>query len=1380
MATNEVTTVRCQTHVPISYSGANWRDEATSSGVARITVNGEVVLDAMGEDVYEWPIAKAGAYVFSHEADGFILKKVVRVIAPEVVIKREGDNLCKLTTADGGSEIRYTTDGSEPTRESALYTGPFQVSLLRLSFIRACTFGDGYPQGRTAVAAFTPIGSLVSSAESVATVDTRAGKGPLTIDGPVDVSWSGLWASDATADVVVEVDGQTLVTARGEGAELFYPLSVGSHVLMHTTYKDTQIVGAPLTATLVMSPVLGRGYVKDGAAVIPNGVTEIAEGAFAGKGDLRAVSIPSCVSNIAANAFAGCVNLTHVTLNGGINAGQRLSAVVVDGTNWTEDGETADGSQVYRSNVIADGQSTEIAFDIPSGMEQFVFSWKVGSESYCDKLAFYLDDDHVSEISGAIEDWLVVTNELDGAVHRARFVYSKDGSSSNPPDCGWVAVKSAAVSCTLAKMFPDSPIESVAFGENISVLPDHFFDGCEKLKTISLTDALKNFGDNDVREIGRRAGIDGLWVKDGWALGYIGEAEGEVAVPRGVRGIASYALEGQVAMTRVTLPASLESIGICAFSGCDALKQIVIPENVDSVGRDVFSDSSALTSVFWAGNAPRSVDEKLYGGSSKSLVSFVRSGSTGWGESGLPQSWPSIGESRSVRVWTTYPDVAWLVRFDLGACGERSGGGELEQMVADGGAAVAPTVRAYSEDGYAFNGWNREFSNVTESILVRAKYLKDGQDVGTGYSITSGGDGSWGVSQYSSPYEYPPRTTKKYSAGNIEIGDEVWLEMKVQGAGLVGFKWWINDSSDSGQYSTSWGTYAPWKVSVDGELKDATIYANGADWGFQSAEIGVYGEGEHIIRWSFVREADMSQFNGFAVGAISWKPASTYVTLRFNPNGGSCSISTKQHMSGEMLGVLPMPMREGYEFIGWFTAAVGGTQVTAATVVTKDVTYYAHWKSVVISAITYANLHGATHANPETYQEGTVVAFTPPSGRTGYTFTGWTPAAITADMTGAQTVTAGWRANSYQIAYYANGGAGTMTATDCEYDKEGEIAANGFTRSGYVFKGWATEENGEVVYQPGDKVTNLTSNAGGVVRLYAVWEVENVQNPVVTPSDGSIFKTESCTVTITCATEGAEIYYTTNGRTPRTTEANRYTGPFTISDTATIVAIAVKGEKTSEYVEATITKVIPEPLTLVGVLDEPKLADVTTGGDAEWLPIDDATAKVGGSCAMSGVLDDNGGEESTWLEAKVYGKGTLTFWWRVSCEPDPRVGKFTYDFASFVADDEVIVQKDGESDWAQVTKTFTTDGEHVIRWSYNTDGYPSDDYDGCVWVDGVAWSGSAAPEELPKPTVEGDEGATVTGDAETGFVIKPSEGTTSVEVTIPQGVDAAKVTVEVS
>ena len=49
---------------------------------------------------------------------------------------------------------------------------------------------------------------------------------------------------------------------------------------------------------------------------------------------------------------------------------------------------------------------------------------------------------------------------------------------------------------------------------------------------------------------------------------------------------------------------------------------------------------------------------------------------------------------------------------------------------------------------------------------------------------------------------------------------------------------------------------------------------------------------------------------------------------------------------GKPIGELPTAERDRYEFLGWFTAAVGGTQVTAATVVTKDVTFYAHWKRV--------------------------------------------------------------------------------------------------------------------------------------------------------------------------------------------------------------------------------------------------------------------------------------------------------------------------------------------------------------------------------------------------------------------------------------------------
>ena len=53
--------------------------------------------------------------------------------------------------------------------------------------------------------------------------------------------------------------------------------------------------------------------------------------------------------------------------------------------------------------------------------------------------------------------------------------------------------------------------------------------------------------------------------------------------------------------------------------------------------------------------------------------------------------------------------------------------------------------------------------------------------------------------------------------------------------------------------------------------------------------------------------------------------------------------------------------------------------------------------------------------------------------------------------------------------------------------------------------------------------------------------------------------------------------------------------------------------------------------------------------------------------------------------------------------------------------------------------------------------------------------------DLPRaPTIDGDEGATVEGDSETGYTVKPSEGNKEVVVTIPDGVEPEKVTVEVA
>lgn len=104
---------------------------------------------------------------------------------------------------------------------------------------------------------------------------------------------------------------------------------------------------------------------------------------------------------------------------------------------------------------------------------------------------------------------------------------------------------------------------------------------------------------------------------------------------------------------------------------------------------------------------------------------------------------------------------------------------------------------------------------------------------------------------------------------------------------------------------------------------------------------------------------------------------------------------------------------------------------------------------------------------------------------------------------------------------------------------------------------------------------NLNTITGGQYTYDAgtVEEVKTVETPVITPNGGEF--TGSATFEITCTTDDATIYYTTDGTDPAT-KGEAYTGKVTLTESATVKAIAMKeGWNNSELVEATFT-IIPE------------------------------------------------------------------------------------------------------------------------------------------------------------------------------------------------------------
>ena len=103
----------------------------------------------------------------------------------------------------------------------------------------------------------------------------------------------------------------------------------------------------------------------------------------------------------------------------------------------------------------------------------------------------------------------------------------------------------------------------------------------------------------------------------------------------------------------------------------------------------------------------------------------------------------------------------------------------------------------------------------------------------------------------------------------------------------------------------------------------------------------------------------------------------------------------------------------------------------------------------------------------------------------GYSFS----VTIPSGSTGIRDYTAHWTANTYTVHYNGNGGAGAMADSCFTYDESGNLRGNSFTKTGYVFAGWATSATGAVAYADGQSVLNVTQDNGGSVTLYAIWNV---------------------------------------------------------------------------------------------------------------------------------------------------------------------------------------------------------------------------------------------------------------------------------------------------
>ena len=255
-----------------------------------------------------------------------------------------------------------------------------------------------------------------------------------------------------------------------------------------------------------------------------------------------------------------------------------------------------------------------------------------------------------------------------------------------------------------------------------------------------------------------------------------------------------------------------------------------------------------------------------------------------------------------------------------------------------------------------------------------------------------------------------------------------------------------------------------------------------------------------------------------------WTNEPTYV-VSFEPNGAEGSPYV-QVMTNGVGGVLAPNrfVRVGYTFACWSNETAGvvrtfadGARITADLASPNETnTLWAVWQPIPTYAVSFEpnGAEGSPYVQVMTNGVGGVLTSNR-FARAGYTFACWSNATTRATFEDGQefktdlakpgetnSLLAVWRPIVYTLHFDGNGGTCGSDLADRKmaYGQSVEIVFNlekdkGVYREGYSLRFWSTNQNETVsgyVWNEANPLvlSNLTTEAGATVTLYAIWEPE--------------------------------------------------------------------------------------------------------------------------------------------------------------------------------------------------------------------------------------------------------------------------------------------------
>lgn len=314
--------------------------------------------------------------------------------------------------------------------------------------------------------------------------------------------------------------------------------------------------------------------------ILPNTITSIGNGAFAGCVGLRSINIPNTVKTIGDNAFNGCSVLSDIIIPESVESigknafykCEKITNITIPEGITTIEEHTFNGCSSINRITIPDtvtkicngafANCTELAgITIPSSVT------KIGDHvfSNCTKLTSIIIPESVVEVG----------------------IYLFSGCS-NLRD---VTIPSGIVEA-FNSVFGDSKkyLRNIIITGNLAEIPDNTFKSSSSLYSIELPDTVK--------AIGKYA----FWDC---------EKLNKINIPNGVTTIGDYAFTICATLTTVNIPSTVTSIGENAFGDCDSLKSIEIPSNI-TIKKSAFSACDNLTKVIFKGTGEVIIEDGAF------------------------------------------------------------------------------------------------------------------------------------------------------------------------------------------------------------------------------------------------------------------------------------------------------------------------------------------------------------------------------------------------------------------------------------------------------------------------------------------------------------------------------------------------------------------------------------------------------------------------------------------------------------------------------------------------------------------------------------------------------------------------------------------------